>query len=110
MLGDIRTAWQADKDQGGYEKLVSAWQQPSSVYPEKDLWEEDMQNLQTIEQSIQQQFDTLNQDTEFLLKEGYRINKIVQSMRSLNVMKSEKRRISAKKTGRGLGDHYAGLA
>tara|TARA_B100000749_G_scaffold84052_1_gene64010 strand:+ start:147033 stop:149171 length:2139 start_codon:yes stop_codon:yes gene_type:complete len=96
MLKDIRTAWEQDKSEGGFEKLVESWKQPSTVYEGKDLWAEDLANIEAIEKSIGKQFKTMQSDTDFLLKEGNRINKIVNSMRSLNVMHSEKRRENPK--------------
>lgn len=87
---DIVSAWQQDMSEGGFEKLVTDWKNPSTVVDGKSLFEEDMGNLDSIQLNLDKQVGKLSQDVEFLLRECYRINKIVQSMRGLNTIAGEK--------------------
>lgn len=94
VLKEITKSWQDDVDQGGFEKLIANWQAPSQVQPGVSLWDEDLQNLQAIESHVQNDRKSLIEDTEFLMREGQRINRIVQSMRTLSVVSGEKRLFS----------------
>ncbi|MGZ5280131.1 MAG: sensor histidine kinase, partial [Pseudobdellovibrionaceae bacterium] len=91
MLGDISQAWDGDFQEGGFEKLVASWKQPSQVHPEKNLWQEDIENVQALKAGFEKQFSALHVDTHFLLKEGARINKIINGMRKLSNIRSDKR-------------------
>lgn len=91
VLGDIHKAWDADFAEGGFEKLVKVWEQPSQVDPSMNMWNEDLGNIEGVEKGLTTQLSTLHKDTEFLMKEGARINKIINGMRKLSVTRSEKR-------------------
>ncbi len=89
LLGQLTQSWEKDIHQGGLDHLLSQWQQPSQVMEGKSLWEEDLIHLQHIQGQLQQEWSELQADTDLLLKSSARINKIVQSMRSLSAVKSE---------------------
>ncbi|PIS11754.1 MAG: hypothetical protein COT73_02310 [Bdellovibrio sp. CG10_big_fil_rev_8_21_14_0_10_47_8] len=90
VLGDMHSAWDKDYQEGGFDQLVQVWKKPSEIQPQLNLWQEDLGNLQSIQQGIGGQLKTFLQDTEFLKREGTRINKIINSMRKLTVTKSDK--------------------
>lgn len=94
VLGDIHNAWEADFASGGFEKLVKVWEQPSQVDPSMNMWKEDLGNIDGVQKGLATQLSTLHKDTEFLMKEGARINKIINGMRKLSVTRSEKRNYS----------------
>ncbi len=87
FLNEIFTSWENDFAKGGFGNLVDAWAAPSSLNPEIKLWDEDMQNIRNVQKTLKTQIQQTLDDTEFLLREGTRINKIVQSMRSLVAVK-----------------------
>jgi signal transduction histidine kinase len=91
ILGDISQAWQNDFNEGGFEKLVSNWKQASQVNPQWSLWQEDLENIVGLKTGFETQFSALHVDTQFLLKEGARINKIINGMRKLSNIRSDKR-------------------
>lgn len=91
LLTEITQAWKTDFEKGGFAGLVQKWQEPSQVKTGETLWSEDLNNLEAIEGQILLQHKSLLADTEFLIKESERINRIVQSMRGLSMIKSEKR-------------------
>lgn len=95
VLGDISQAWEKDFEQGGFDKLVNNWKQPSQVNPEWTLWKEDLENIHGLQTSFSSHFSTLHTDTQFLIKEGARINKIINGMRKLSNIRSDKRDQSA---------------
>lgn len=94
VLGDISGAWEKDFSEGGFEKLIENWKQPSTVNPEWSLWKEDLENIHGLEEGLKGQFNALDTDTQFLLKEGARINKIIDGMRKLSNIRSDKRNVS----------------
>lgn len=53
------------------------------------MWEEDLINLKKFEESIVSNEQNLQTDIQFLMRESARINKIVQSMRSMSKNKNE---------------------
>jgi signal transduction histidine kinase len=91
ILGDISQAWDKDFKEGGFDKLVSTWKQPSQVNPTWSLWQEDIENIQGLKNGFGGQFSALHTDTQFLMKEGARINKIINGMRKLSTIRSDKR-------------------
>ena len=95
VLTDISQAWDQDYKEGGFEKLVATWKQPSTVQAEATLWTEDMENIHALENNFGTQFSALHVDTQFLAKEGARINKIINGMRKLSNIRSDKRKHSA---------------
>lgn len=90
LLQDISNSWEDEFTKGGIEALVADWKQPSSIDPNKILLEEDLENIKYLRSNLFNEFSSIDQDADFLLNEGRRINKIVQSMRSLNRVSSEK--------------------
>lgn len=90
LIEDIVVAWRRDVKEGGLEKLLSAWKAPSQIHPGKTLFDEDIENIEGFHKLSNQKTRQFITDTDFLLKEGLRINRIVQSMRGLSLIKSEK--------------------
>ncbi|MEC9282804.1 MAG: ATP-binding protein [Bdellovibrionota bacterium] len=83
LLDEITTAWKKDLE-SGKEHLWNEWNQKSTLNPDKSLLEEDVENISQIYEGLNLEFQEMKQDLGFLLGEGHRINRIVQSMRSLN--------------------------
>jgi two-component system NtrC family sensor kinase len=54
-----------------------------------------LENIQGIRQGLGTHFDGLRTDTQFLINEGNRINKIINGMRKLSNIRSDKRNLSA---------------
>ncbi|MGE3975951.1 MAG: ATP-binding protein, partial [Bdellovibrionales bacterium] len=88
IVNDICKAWETDHAEGGFQRLIENWQKPSSVQPGADLWREDLGNLQASAQTWKSEMDGLLKDTQFLMNESQRINKIVGGMRSLSVVRT----------------------
>lgn len=95
LVQDILTGWESDVKQGGFDRLVENWRTPSSVESSMSLWEEDFDNVKHFEGVVSREVNELLSDTDFLLKESQRINKIVQSMRSLTRVKGDLQVLSA---------------
>jgi signal transduction histidine kinase len=95
VLGDISQAWEKDFEKGGFDHLVQVWKQPSQVNPEWNMWKEDLDNIHGLETGLNSQFSALQTDTQFLIREGARINKIINGMRKLSNIRSDKRNHSA---------------
>lgn len=93
LWDDIATAWKEDLSVGT-EKLFSEWSKKSSLDNSKSLLEEDLENVFYVKAELQTEVKEIHQDLGFLLNEGRRINKIVQSMRSLNRTSEDKRNYS----------------
>lgn len=110
-LSEITSAWSDDYQNGGLEKLVSGWQSPSDVNKDQSLWEEDLNNIQQIKNNWSSSITELMADTDFLLSEGQRINKIVSTMRSLSVVKSNRKSHSIhdllKESGKIMADLFS---
>lgn len=98
LLKEIQGAWAKDFAGGGFETLVGSWKNPSGIDPKKSLWDEDMQNIVSIVSNLESQIDEFKRDTDFILNEGQRINKIVSGMRSLSVVRAELKSCSAHAT------------
>lgn len=92
---DLKQSWQGDYESGGFSQLVKAWEAPSSVQPGKSLWQEDLNNLEKVGQNVLSEFDQLIHDSEFLIEESQRINRIIQSLRGMNAAKADVRQFSA---------------
>lgn len=95
LVGDIVAGWEQDVSQGGLPKLVENWQAPSALDQSVSLWQEDIDNVKHAQTAVRGEVSELLTDTDFLLKESQRINKIVQNMRSLSRVKNELRVLSA---------------
>lgn len=89
FLKDLTGSWEKDYEEGGFKQLVEAWEEPSKVRPQHTLWEEDLENLKKISTDLNGEYETLMTETDFLIREGMRINKIVQKMRSLSAIKAD---------------------
>lgn len=95
VLKEIKQAWDKDYQAGGFEKMLQVWQGASTVNAGQTLWQEDLSNIEGVAGSLQQQLTTLSQDSEFLAREGARINKIINGMRKLSIVRSDKKKHSA---------------
>ena len=84
MLDQFRVDWSRDFDEGGFARLVQTWQQPSKVQAGWTLWQEDIDNLRQMQETFRGLLANLATDAEFVIREGERINRIVQNMRSLS--------------------------
>ncbi len=91
LFREITESWRRDYSQGGFNELIKNWKQPSLLKPGESLWDEDLDNLQKLDAHFHLEWKSLISDTEFLIRESERINRIVQSMRNLSIVKSEKR-------------------
>ncbi|MCB0365308.1 MAG: HAMP domain-containing protein [Bdellovibrionaceae bacterium] len=89
VLKEILAGWEKDFADKGLDGLVSAWNAPSEVFEGASLFQEDLENIKAVSGSLTSEVGTLTGDVDFLLKECQRINRIVQSMRSLSVVKGE---------------------
>lgn len=89
LLNDIFKSWREDHSKGGFESLVQAWQQKSEINPDWNLWQEDLHNLEYVEKSFETLLTTIKNDTQFLLAESNRINKIIGGMRKLSSLNSD---------------------
>lgn len=95
LVQEIKNAWVKDLDTGGFDLLVSNWKEPSKISAGQNLWQEDMENIQGVSQTLLTQLDGLTEDGRFLAKEGARINKIINGMRKLSIVRSDKKKHSA---------------
>lgn len=94
LVKEIYQSWEKDYTEGGFDKLVSVWKQPSSIDPNKSMWDEDLENIKFASNRFDQYFQMIGDDTEFLTKESQRIDRIIQNMRHLNTNKADIRRQS----------------
>jgi two-component system, NtrC family, sensor kinase len=94
MLKDIKSAWDKDYRDGGFEKLVTGWQEVSQLNKNMTIWQEDMENLNHVVKGWEEKAAHLMKDSDFLISEGNRINRIVGGMRSLSVVRGEKKKVS----------------
>ncbi|HEX4925940.1 MAG TPA: ATP-binding protein [Bdellovibrionales bacterium] len=91
MLRDIQAAWLKDQKDGGFEKLVKGWNEASQLNKEMTIWQEDMENISHVIKGWENKAAQLMKDSDFLISEGNRINRIVGGMRSLSVVRGEKK-------------------
>ena len=89
LLDEIGDAWDTDYKSGGFDNLLQNWKEPSSIDPQKNLFIEDMDNINEIRSNLKKQADEIAKDMKFIREEGDRIGKIIHSMRRLGNMKSE---------------------
>jgi nitrogen fixation/metabolism regulation signal transduction histidine kinase len=92
FLLNLKKSWQDDFKEGGFEKLLETWKAPSQIKPGALIWDEDLGNIEQIGQTIQNEYDSLIRDADFLLTESQRVGRIVNSFRSLNSVNAEVRR------------------
>ncbi len=83
VLSELEEAWLEDYQDGGFPKLVESWQAPSDIEKEKNIFLEDMGNLNAIRTSLEGQIDEMTRDMKFIKEEGDRIGKIIHGMRRL---------------------------
>lgn len=94
LLNEMREAWQNDYKNGGFEKLVDSWREKSKITMQKNLFEEDLQNLEEAVKFLTEHDRNLSQDIQFVKDEGERIGKIINNMRRLGHSKSDLRSCS----------------
>jgi signal transduction histidine kinase len=94
MLKDIQSAWLKDHSDGGFEKLVKGWSEVSQLNKDVTIWQEDMENVTHAVKGWDEKVAQLIKDSDFLISEGNRINRIVGGMRSLSVVRGEKKNLS----------------
>ncbi|MGE4232533.1 MAG: ATP-binding protein [Bacteriovoracia bacterium] len=97
LMKEILSAWKKDLSSGGVAGLLKAITAPSTVIPGKTLLEEDLGNLEQIFKGIETRKVKNSGDVEFLLKETGRISKIVNGMRQLTRVSSERKVVSLEK-------------
>ncbi len=90
VLRDIQMQWKKDYNSGGFESLLDEWKKPSSISPDKTLWDEDLDNIEKIKISMENISQNVSNDIGFLIGECDRIVRIVNSMRSLSVVNAVK--------------------
>jgi len=95
ILKDIQAAWLKDHDSGGFEKLVKGWTESSQLNKKMNIWQEDMDNVSQVIKGWEDKVGQLMKDSDFLISEGNRINRIVGGMRSLSVVRGERREVAA---------------
>lgn len=95
LFEEIRQAWATDYQEGGLDKLKENWEQPSTVKEGWNLWQEDLANLEGMSVVFSKELEQMQSDTKFLMKEGHRINSIVNSMRSLSAVKGARKSVQA---------------
>lgn len=89
LLEDIYQSWDKDYQQGGFDKLIQVWKNPSSIDPNKNIWDEDIENLKFTSLRFSEYFKMINEDAVFLTKESQRIDRIIQNMRRINDTKAD---------------------
>lgn len=97
LMKDIFLSWKSDQVSGGFTKLVESWQGPSQIDAKWTLWQEDMHNLDSVQNSFEKLLENMTNDTQFLMSESQRINKIVSGMRKLSSLNSDIKTYSIKK-------------
>lgn len=89
LLHEIQTAWRDDYKNGGFEKLVKKWQAASELHPDKNLFQEDLENVEKVSTELNEQTQNFSRDISFVRDQGERIGKIVNAMRTLGQGKTE---------------------
>lgn len=97
FVKELCSSWEKEYNEGGFKKLIESWQSQSQVKQSQSLWEEDIENLKNISQSIESEYRSIIDESDFVIREGMRINKIVQNMRSLSAVRGEAKAYSVKK-------------
>lgn len=97
LLKDIVESWDRDYKSGGFDQLKTAWESPSEVDNNWNLWQEDIHNLNQIQQNFADVSNRFDEDTKFLIQESRRIGKIINGMRTLSRLNSDIKTYSAQK-------------
>ena len=95
LLGEIVKAWKSDLDKKGNAGFLKSLNEPSQINPKMTLLEEDLNNIDEIFNRWDEGIGTLDKDTQFLLAQSTRIEKILGSMRSLSHVKGQRDQLSA---------------
>lgn len=80
--------WKLEKEQGGFEQLVKTWSEPSKL-SQQTMWSEDLANIEHVAATFDSEFKQLLSDSDFLIEESQRINRIVQSFRGMSAAKND---------------------
>lgn len=89
LLGEIQAAWKQDYSSGGFDHLISKWKAPSEIAPEKNLFQEDLENIERVSDELRDQSQTFGRDISFVRDQGERIGKIVNEMRNLGQVRTD---------------------
>jgi len=89
LLNEIQTAWKDDFAAGGFDNLVSKWKAPSEIAPDKNLFQEDLENVAKVSQELLEQNQNFGRDISFVRDQGERIGKIVNEMRNLGQVRTD---------------------
>ncbi|MDZ4675897.1 MAG: ATP-binding protein [Oligoflexia bacterium] len=90
LLGQIVKAWQEEIQEKGFEGFLRSLQEPSSIDPKMTLMQEDLHNITQIFKHWDDDMGTLEKDTNFLMQQAGRIEKILKQMRSLSAVSSSR--------------------
>ena len=94
LLGEIVGAWKTDMAEKGVAGFLTSLQQPSTIDPKMTLLQEDLTNINEIFTNWDKDLGTLETDTQFLLQQAARIDKILKQMRALTVVSNHKTQFS----------------
>lgn len=94
FLLELKKSWEEEHSQTGFEGLVNSWKAPSQVQDGASLWQEDLSNIEKIGNNVLNEFDQLIDDSEFLIGESQRINRLIQSFRGMSAAKAEMKQFS----------------
>jgi signal transduction histidine kinase len=95
LLGEIAGAWKNDLQEKGIDGFFNSLKEPSQVNPEMSLLQEDLTNISEIFNNWDKDLATLSKDTQFLLQQAMRIEKILNQMRSLSTISGQRTRMNA---------------
>ncbi len=95
LLGDILSAWKGDLKEKGFDGFMKSLNEPSVLDPKQTLLQEDLGNINEVFKRWDEGLDSLGNDTQFLLQQVSRIEKILGSMRSLSHMGGQKSQYKA---------------
>ncbi|MBX9768120.1 MAG: HAMP domain-containing protein [Bdellovibrionales bacterium] len=84
FLDQLVGTWKVETQDGGLEKVIAGWKQPSEVLVGKNLWEEDLSNVWSVTDTLKASADSIRKDMDFVHSESQRISRIVDKMRSLS--------------------------
>lgn len=90
LLGEISKAWKQEFETKGFDGFIKSLKEPSSVNPGQTLLQEDLSNITEVLSRWDKDIESLDKDTQFLLQQSNRIEKILGGMRSLSHVSGEK--------------------
>ncbi len=94
MLKIIARGWTSDIEAKGLQGWLQTQSGPSRVFPGKTLAEEDLANLARVSVQFDNFGAVLLDDLKLLLDEAFRISRIVDSMRGLSRISSDRGRVN----------------